>query len=494
MFAARNSVALLDYFRIPYALDSGLVRLPERHPLQAGGAVSYVEDGAAVRTLFWPALDFGAGALSRYRIGSATLVADLIPDDVSSGWFNALGAGWRKVVPIVDSRGAERASIWRDEAGNVFLPFDPNEAIHTLLSERYRIARGTAATWRLRAAAAWSYYRLRPALARGLQMSMRRAFGHAQARASFPRWPIEPSLHDFYDLVLGLLADVARDRIPFIAPWPDHYSWALVLTHDVETDVGYQNLDLLRSIELDLDLRSAWGFVPRRYDVSDQVVRKLDAAGFEVAVHGLYHDGRDLESLSMLWERLPAIRSYAERWGAVGFRSPAMRRSWELMPLLGFDYDSSYPDTDPFGPDGGGCGSWLPVMNGDLVELPVTLPQDHTLFEILGETDERAWCEKAEYLRGRGGMALLITHPDYMLEPERLESYSRFLETFRGDEAMWTPLPREVSAWWRRRGNSHLLLERGEWTVQGEARGEARVEYVEPGSPVPMLSHALPLG
>ena len=49
------------------------------------------------------------------------------------------------------------------------------------------------------------------------------------------------------------------------------------------------------------------------------------------------------------------MRAYAERWEAVGFRSPATHRDWELMPLLGVDYDSSSPDTDPFEPKSGGC-------------------------------------------------------------------------------------------------------------------------------------------
>jgi hypothetical protein len=63
-----------------------------------------------------------------------------------------------------------------------------------------------------------------------------------------------------------------------------------------------------------------------------------------------------------------AIRQYANRWGAVGYRSPATHRRWEWMPLLGFEYDSSYPDTDPFEPQPGGCCTWLPYFNDGLVE------------------------------------------------------------------------------------------------------------------------------
>ena len=53
--------------------------------------------------------------------------------------------------------------------------------------------------------------------------------------------------------------------------------------------------------------------------------RALSADGFEVGVHGLYHDGRDLESLSILRERLPGMREAAdamERRRASGRRRP----------------------------------------------------------------------------------------------------------------------------------------------------------------------------
>jgi hypothetical protein len=82
-------------------------------------------------------------------------------------------------------------------------------------------------------------------------------------------------------------------------------------------------------------------------------VRELQEQGFEVGVHGLHHDGRDL-SASKFQDRLPAIRSYAERWQAKGFRSPGTLRSPALMARLGFDYDSSYTDTAPFEPQPGG--------------------------------------------------------------------------------------------------------------------------------------------
>ena len=85
------------------------------------------------------------------------------------------------------------------------------------------------------------------------------------------------------------------------------------------------------------------------------------------------------------------MRLYRDRWQARGFRSPAMIRHAAGIERLGFDYDTSYRDTDPYQPQAGGCCTWLPFFNSRVVELPITLAQDHTLFEILGERDERRW-------------------------------------------------------------------------------------------------------
>ena len=58
-------------------------------------------------------------------------------------------------------------------------------------------------------------------------------------------------------------------------------------------------------------------------------------------------------------------------------------RNADWMPELGCLYDSSFPDTYPFEPQAGGCCSIFPFFLGDLVELPITLVQDHTMWEIL---------------------------------------------------------------------------------------------------------------
>jgi peptidoglycan/xylan/chitin deacetylase (PgdA/CDA1 family) len=355
-----------------------------------------------------------------------------------------LAPRWHELAGVPVFARSFEGGIVRD-GGMIRLPLDPDEALLNLRREAY--VRAGA-----RAVARRAYYRVRPLLPRTAQLAARRAFTRVQARASFPAWPAETAADDLARLVLALAEEAAGGPLPTAPTWPDGRDWALVLTHDVETAAGLAAIAPLRRLEESYGYRSSWNLVPERYRTPDALVAGLAAAGHEIGVHGLRHDGRDLASLRLLQQRLPRIRAAAERWGAVGFRAPATQRRWEWMPLLGFDYDSSYPDTDPYEPQAGGCCSWLPFFNDDLVELPITVPQDHTVFAILGREDGALWEEKIEFLRSRGGMALVLTHPDYLAEGgAAFRAYERLLLRYADDETAWKPLPREVAAWWRRR-------------------------------------------
>jgi peptidoglycan/xylan/chitin deacetylase (PgdA/CDA1 family) len=467
--SARAS-ALCDWFRIPYGrLAGGPGPLPE---------LRWTGPDGRTRSLLHAPVEGGEGRSGEFRLGDVPFFGRVVSDATAADRLRETGASWRPTDTIRDGAGTAVGSIWRDEHGSVFLPFDPDQVLQDFWSEGYQSLGGGSAAATARTAARRLYYRLKPVLPRAVQLALRRAFRPLQGRARFPRWPVETALHDFCDTVLALLVEVAGEPLPCIAPWPRGRRWALVLTHDVEHAGGLERIGLLRDIELAAGVRSSWNLVPERYETGDAIVGELTAAGFEVGVHGLRHDGLDLDSEARLRGRLPAIRGYAERWGAQGFRAPALHRRWEWMPLLGFDYDSSYPDTDPYEPMPGGCCSWLPFFNGDMVELPVTLAQDHTIFVLLGEQDGRLWHEKTDILAARGGMACLITHPDYMLDEQRLAAYRRFVEDYGSDPAVWCALPREVSAWWRARAASTPELVDGEWKVTGPAAGDATVDFI----------------
>lgn len=486
MFEASHSFTFFDYFRVPYQ-----VRPPQGGDGQAGAA-KFVHTlrtagrpGQASRSLFWTgsdtrsAIQSAAGQLGRYRLGDITFFGHVMPDAAVPAMLEQYGQGWRMAEPIHAADGKRVAAVWRDPEGNVFLPFDPGEVMRLYWSEGYLEVGRSAAVATGRTVVMRLYYLARPAMPRAIQLWLRRRFARVQAAATFPAWPIEDSLHDFYQWLFDVIADLAAVPVPFLDLWPSGRSWALVLTHDVETDAGLRAMNLLRTPERACGYQSSWNLVGSRYQVDDETVRSLRDDGCEIGVHGLLHDGRDL-SVRLLDERLPAMWANASRWDADGFRSPATHRSWDLMPRLGFGYDTSYSDTDPYEPQAGGCCSFLPFFNRDMVELPITLPQDHTLFTILQHPDGDLWLRKARHIRDRGGMVLVLTHPDYAHDQRLADGYQKLLEAFAGDETVWQALPREVAAWWRTRAASALRASGDGWDIDGPASDAGRIRFALP--------------
>jgi hypothetical protein len=488
LFRASHPFAFFDYFRTPYEVQS------HRPGNGHAGAAAFVRTltavarpGQASRELMWvgadarPAAPSAAGQLGCYRLDNFTFFGHVAPDAAVLAMLPQAGRGWRPAESIRAADGRRAAAIWRDTDGNVFLPFDPGEVMRLYWSEGYRDVGRSAIAAFGRAAALRGYYLARPAMPRSVQLGLRRGFTRVQAASSFPGWPIEDSLHDFYGWLFAVIADLADAPVPFLGLWPGGRSWALVLTHDVETAAGYRDMDLLRAPERARGYRSSWNFVGARYQVDDETVRSLQDDGCEIGVHGLWHDGRDLAG-RLMDERLPAMWEHASRWNAVGFRSPATHRDWELMHRLGFDYDSSYTDTDPYEPQPGGCCTFFPYFNRGTVELPITLPQDHTLFTILQHADAGLWLRKAEHIRDRGGMVLALTHPDYAHDQRLADGYRTLLGTFADDGTAWRALPREVAAWWRRRAASAIRGNRDGWSIDGPASDTGQVCFAEAGS------------
>jgi hypothetical protein len=152
--------------------------------------------------------------------------------------------------------------------------------------------------------------------------------------------------------------------------------------------------------------------------------------------------------------RARAVNERARSWGARGFRSPATYRNLDWISTLEFDYDSSVSDTAPYEPQPGGCASWYPYFVGRMVEMPITVPQDHTLFGVLGNEDAAVWRAKLDEIEAAHGMACVLTHPDpdvgYLGVPENQAHYEEVLDRVAGSDA-WCPLPHELVAWWRKR-------------------------------------------
>ena len=479
MFVASTSVTIFDHLRVPYEIGVGRA--------EAGGipvTTVGIARGSARPSLFWP--DVGrTGNVRRgvFRLGEIVIPGSIAQESALRRIAESIGGPWATEDPILDDSGHSVAWTRRNEDGDILLPFDPNDVIAMHWSEGYRHL-GPAAISNARSLAVGAYYRVRPAVPRGMQIALRRRLAKRQGRTRFPRWPFEDNLHDFFDWLLEMLTEAAGEPVPSIAPWPSGYRWAAVLTHDIDTRQGFDDIPLLREPERARGLRSSWNVVPQRYPIDEDTLVGLRAEGCEIGVHGLRHDGRDLGSERDLRSRIPAMQAAARRWGATGFRSPATQRRWAWMPELGFAYDSSYPDTDPYEPTPGGCCSYLPFFNRDMVELPITMPQDHTLFAILEQRDASVWLEKLDHLRRRGGMALMLTHPDYARDPRIRGGYEAVLDAIVDDPTVWRPLPREVERWWRRRHGSTIEARGDGWSIHGPAAQEGEIRYTAVGAKV----------
>lgn len=295
------------------------------------------------------------------------------------------------------------------------------------------------------------YYTLKPLIPRALQIWLRRRF--VRRRLQNPNvshtWPIWES----------------AGRRPNEWPgWPGMNDFAVVLTHDVEHEKGLSRCKLLAEVEESRGFCSSFNFVPERYNLPEETRSWLVRRGFEIGVHGLRHDGKLYLSNRAFTRRAAAINRYLEQWQSVGFRSPAMHRNLAWIGQLDVEYDLSTFDTDPFEPQSEGVETIFPYLvernNGGepYVEMPYTLPQDHTLFVIMAEPNIDIWKRKLDWVAERGGMVLVNVHPDYICfdgrpssEEYPIDLYVELLDYISSKYAgrYWNALPRNVAAYCR---------------------------------------------
>jgi glycosyltransferase involved in cell wall biosynthesis len=295
-------------------------------------------------------------------------------------------------------------------------------------------------------------------------MTVRRWFAARKRKRVADVWPILPG----------------SERPPPGWPgWPDGKQFAFVLTHDVESPAGLERVKPLAELEMNLGFRSCFSFVPEgNYSVPLALRTWLTDHGFEVGVHDLHHDGSLYRSRAAFRWDAQRINCYLKDWEAVGFRSAFLFHRLDWLHDLDIAYDSSTFDTDPFEPQPDDVGTIFPFwvltpsvkseeqsadacrlplspLRSGYVELPYTLPQDSTLFQLLREPSIRLWQQKLDWIAQHGGMALVNVHPDYLRfegDPPSSRTvaaafYARFLEYARQKhgQTFWHPLPKELA-------------------------------------------------
>jgi len=271
-------------------------------------------------------------------------------------------------------------------------------------------------------------------------------------------------------IFLAALVIASGSPIPTIGFWRRGKSYALAVSHDVETRVGLEDgAGLLIGVEKEIGIRSTWNIPSDRYPLSSQLLIALAETG-EVGGHDTKHDGRLV--FTSFKDKVGRVRRCRERLESLskrevrGFRAPLLQHGRELVEALGragYEYDSSMPSWEPLSPTSlgpHGVGTVFPFLISGIVEIPVSMPQDHQLIRVGGLSVEQAvdqLLEVSRWVKTIGGACVLLVHPDYEFGHESgRDEYRRLLETFRLDPTCDVMTLGEMARWWTYRQESHI--------------------------------------
>jgi len=229
------------------------------------------------------------------------------------------------------------------------------------------------------------------------------------------------------------------------------------------------------------------------------LIGKLQDLGHKVAAHGYYHTRMTNYSRGKQVEILRKSHRLFRDHGVnvSGFRCPYLNanqdtiEALQLSPYLwtshqlisrgnGFDQKigrlrSMYnivPVEEALS---------LPKFTGEILEIPITLPDDEILYERcrVREIDQinKVWLEIFEQTYQEGELFHLLFHPERFAYIE--EAILRLIQQVKTVQpAVWTPSLDELTKWWRRRARIRWRVEpspvRG-WWARIEVPKEATV-------------------
>jgi hypothetical protein len=369
----------------------------------------------------------------------------------------------------------DAASAVGISAGRISLSFNPTEVIENLRRERYRSTSDYERRFRS------LYYLLRPMLPISVRRSLQRGLFRWR-RGDFPTWPVDCSVEQIFESLMQLAIRAAGEReIPFIWFWPEGKNAAVMMSHDVEEEDGAAHCEMVMDLDDRFGVKASFQLIPEgRYSGVEQLVAHIRRRGFETNIHDLDHDGRLYEHEQLFQQRARKINAYARMYSMEGFRAGSMHRNQDWFDLLEFQYEMSVPNVSHLEPQAGGCCSVTPFFVGHLLELPLTMLQDHGLFNILGEHSIDLWKRQVEVISAHHGLISFIIHPDYIVRTGERGLYQELLEyisRLREGGDIWVALPGEINRWWRERSQMRLVREGERWQVRGQGSERARLAY-----------------
>jgi hypothetical protein len=405
--------------------------------------------------------------------GYFRFASDVICYGRTEGGFRCAGAG--EALSSINANCS---------GGDISLPFVPNELVDNLRREHYAATcRPSVSRKGINRLVSDVYYALRPWMPVRLRKHLQRIRQNGWRQISFPAWPNDTSVDDLLGSLLALSIVNAGERVPFIWFWPEGATACLTLTHDVESQVGYDFSPTLMDIDARFGFRSSFQIVPEeRYEPTLTFVNEIKRRGFEVNIHDLNHDGHLFRDWVTFSTRAAKIRDYAAKFGANGFRSAIMYRNPDWLSLLDFQYDMSIPNAGHLDPQHGGCCTIMPFAIGNMIELPLTTVQDYGLFHMLNSHSLQLWQQQTELIVRRHGFASFLVHPDYIVRGRDRDTYIRLLDYLaevRSSLGLWAALPQEVNDWWRARANMRVVQRESSWTIEGPQSHRARLAFAE---------------
>lgn len=232
-----------------------------------------------------------------------------------------------------------------------------------------------------------------------------------------------------------------------------------------------------------VDTVQEFGVTPT-FPVTAKVVEKhpklfqdFQEVGVQFAIHGYQHIDYTQIAPNEVKHHLEAAIDVFEKnklnWS--GFRFPFLRYDDVCLRLLdetGYSWDSSYVINWPllkrdqfrdtrwqsyetmlksYKTVDGNSTYALPEMRGNLVEIPVSVPDDDILIERLDIRDDDALYnilqKNMEMVRDQEGMLTLQLHPERF--PYFHHPLKGCIQSAKQNEHVWIPTLNNISKWWR---------------------------------------------